>query len=132
MSPFLKSPQVKTNFFSISSFLILYYLTHAGLPPASSPSPQSVPEVPPAKGGISWGHFVLVLLLIASVVGAVILYRKPQARNKVVSLVESVWHRVPVFSRDRGRGDSTLLVGGLQEPAFGSLSDDEELLPVVS
>lgn len=105
-----------------------------GSPPASSPSPHSNPDVlPPAAGGISWSQLILVLLLISAVVVGVFLYRKPQARHKVVSAVESVWHRVPVmFSRDRGRGDSTLLVGGLQEPAFGSLSDDEELLPVVS
>jgi len=100
-----------------------------------TPSPPIVPDEPLAphdlpltpdsrvQGGISWGQVALVLLLMGAVVFSVILYKKPEARERVIRILQESRARLPVVLGGRGRDDSTLLVSNGR---FGSLADDDD------
>ena len=79
-------------------------------------------------GGLSWGSLFLVIAFILIVGGVVILYRKPEAREKVFRVIQGTRARMPVILGGRRRDDSTLLVsnGRMSASAFGSLTDDDD------
>ena len=85
-------------------------------------------KAPPVSGGASWGHLFLVLGFILVIAGTVILYRKPEAREKVFRVIQGTRARMPVILGGRRRDDSTLLVsnGRMSASAFGSLTDEDD------
>jgi len=103
------------------------------LPPITLPPqaeeplvPQDLPnrdEAPRAEGGMSWGMVFLTLILISTVGFILVLYKKPEARERVIRVLQETRARLPVVLGGRGRDDSTLLVSNGR---FGSLADDDD------
>jgi len=101
-----------------------------------SPIDDSVPEAPsestdkapPVTGGSSWGQVILVTGFIFIIIGVVILYKRPEARERVFRVLQGTRARMPVFLGGRRSDDSTLLVsnGRMSASAFGSLTDDDD------
>merc|ERR1719369_1847762 len=90
------------------------------LPPLPSLSPAQEPESPqdlPAKN---------VAPPVEEGVSMVILYKKPEARERVIRVFQEARARMPVVLGGRGRDDSTLLVSNGNMSAFGSLTDDDD------
>ena len=85
-------------------------------------------DSPPASGGASWGHLFIVIGFILIIAGVVILYRKPEARERVFRVLQGTRARMPVFLGGRRSDDSTLLVsnGRMSASAFGSLTDEDD------
>eukprot|EP00090_Calanus_glacialis_P000779 TRINITY_DN10546_c0_g1_i1.p1 TRINITY_DN10546_c0_g1~~TRINITY_DN10546_c0_g1_i1.p1 ORF type:complete len:1331 (-),score=238.63 TRINITY_DN10546_c0_g1_i1:831-4823(-) len=98
------------------------------VPEAPSSDERDMEEAPPVSGGVSWGHLFLVIGFIFVIAGVVILYRKPEAREKVFRVLQGTRARMPVILGGRRRDDSTLLVsnGRMSASAFGSLTDDDD------
>ena len=63
-----------------------------------------------------------------TIIGAAILYLKPEARERVYRVVQGTRARLPVFLGGRRRDDTTLLVsdGRMTSSGFGAMSVDEE------
>ena len=93
----------------------------------SAPS-SDAEEAPPVSGGPSLGSLFLVFAFILIIAGVIILYRKPEAREKVFRVIQGTRARMPVVLGGRRRDDSTLLVsnGRMSASAFGSLTDDDD------
>jgi len=98
------------------------------VPEAPSTDARDTEEAPPVTGGLSWGSLFLVIAFILIVGGVVILYRRPEAREKVFRVIQGTRARMPVILGGRRRDDSTLLVsnGRMSASAFGSLTDDDD------
>jgi len=78
---------------------------------------------PKVVGGTNWGMVFFTLLLIGTVVSVIVLYKKPEARERVIRVITETRARMPVVLGGRGRDDSTLLVSNGR---FGSLTDDDD------
>ena len=89
---------------------------------------KKVPDAPPVTPGTSWGHLIIVIGFILIIAGVVILYRKPEARERVFRVIQGTRARMPVFLGGRRSDDSTLLVsnGRMSASAFGPLTDDDD------
>ena len=89
---------------------------------------NGVEVAPPVSSGGGWGTVVLVLLALVLVSGMVVLYRKPEARERVFRVLQETKARMPVVLGGRGRDDSTLLIsnGNMSASAFESLTDDDD------
>ena len=83
------------------------------------------PRVTGSTGSSSW---IILLLLVMTIIGAAILYLKPEARERVYRVVQGTRARLPVFLGGRRRDDTTLLVsdGRMTSSGFGAMSVDEE------
>lgn len=90
--------------------------------PHDLPAKAEVPD-PKVVGGVSWGMVFLSLLIISAIFTVILLYKKPEARERAIRLVQEARARMPVVLGGRGRDDSTLLVSNGR---FGSLADDDD------
>jgi hypothetical protein len=98
------------------------------VPEAPSSNQEQKEEAPSVSGGPSLGSLFFVLAFILIIAGVVILYRRPEAREKVFRVIQGTRARMPVVLGGRRRDDSTLLVsnGRMSASAFGSLTDDDD------
>ena len=80
----------------------------------------------PVDGGASTSSWFLLLLAIVIIVTGLVLYLKPEARERVFRVVGGARARLPVWLGGRSREDTTLLVsdGRMTSSGFGAMSEE--------
>ncbi|XP_023345751.1 cation-independent mannose-6-phosphate receptor-like isoform X3 [Eurytemora carolleeae] len=81
----------------------------------------TVKELVPPNTGMSWGHIIIVLMMVVGIAGGVYIYRTPGARERGNRTLQELRARLPVVLGGRSRNDSTLLVS-----SPGALFSDED------
>ena len=81
---------------------------------------------PAVDGGTSTSSWVLLLFCLAVIVTGLVLYFKPEARERVFRVVQGTRARLPVWLGGRSREDTTLLVsdGRMTSSGFGAMSEE--------
>ena len=86
----------------------------------------TITEPLPVDGGTSASSWFVLLLAIAVIVTGLVLYLKPEARERVFRVMQGARARLPVILGGRSRDDTTLLVsdGRMTSSGFGAMSEE--------